>query len=182
MRYKKQKLRRHEKIENNPLMEQLCEDLNNSKNVRDLALFCGLYIDYFLNELIIKSHNKNPKEIIDDNDLGNYSSKTKILHALGIINELIVKNIKIIGEIRNYFAHHILMGEKIPEKIIIKIKQLDYLYEKGEIGEYDFPWEDHENPLCAQLQVCGSQIVTVLQTINRKVGVRINWKTNRKIN
>jgi DNA-binding MltR family transcriptional regulator len=166
-------MKRHLKIRNNPLIEQLCEDLNNSRDIRDLALFCSFYIDYFLNKLIIKTHNKRPEEIIDNLELGSYSNKIKILYSMGIINEQIIKNLKLIGEIRNYFSHNILLRKKIPEKIIIKIKSLDYLNNLGKVDKYDYSWEDHANSLMAQLQVCGSQLVSNLQKLSLEISVKI---------
>jgi hypothetical protein len=173
-------MKKHKPVENDPLMEQLCNDLNNSRNLRDIALFCGMYIDYFLNELVIITHPERPENIIDDENLGTYFSKTRILRAMGTLSKELTKNILLIGEIRNYFAHKILLDpKKTPEEILPKIKSLDYLEYTGssiKITRWDTPWEDCGNPLEAQLHVCGAQIVSVLQTLSWKIKPNIQNK------
>lgn len=108
-------MKKHKTIENDRLMERLCDEFNESTDIRNLAIISLLYVEYYLNEIIITIFDE-PNLIIDETEIGSFDNKLKILKAYGIFKsqELVLNNITLIQRIRNYYAHHILKTILIP--------------------------------------------------------------------
>lgn len=78
-------------------------------NDRAIAVIGGAFLDTLL---LITLHNflpENDKEVIglfeNNNPLATYSSRIKMTYCLGLIDRLIKDDLKLIGKIRNKFAH-----------------------------------------------------------------------------
>jgi len=133
----------------------MCDEFNDARDVRELALVAHLYIEYFVNELIV-AKLKSPEIVIDDRDLGSFRSKILLLRAMGVFDAAphVLKNVELVQGVRNHYAHNLLVIDEVPEPVVSRIKQLVYFDWDDLICDYDVPWEEHEDPLHAQLQVC----------------------------
>jgi len=156
-------MKRHKTYEHNGLNERLCDEFNAAKTLRELSYIALLYIEYYINEILIRKL-QHPEKIIDENELGSFKNKLLILEAVGILDDHphLLSNINLIQRIRNYFAHNLLASERAPEPVISRIKQLVYFDRNNVIGEYDVPWSEHADPLESQLQVCSLSTTNVL--------------------
>lgn len=160
-------MKRHKTQEHNYLSERLCDEFNQAKNIKELALVAHLYVEYFVNELIVETF-RTPGLVIDDDKLGSFGSKILLLEAMGLFNDVphVLSNVTLIQRIRNHYAHNLLLTDEVPEPVASRIKQLVYFEDSGEICEYDVPWSEHEDPLHAQLHVCA------LETTNALISLR----------
>lgn len=148
-------MKKHKTHEHNFLSERMCDEFNDARNVRELALVTHLYIEYFVNELIVAKF-KIPELVIDDRDLGSFKSKVNLLRAMGVFDGAshVLKNVELIQGVRNHYAHHLLVANEVPEPVVSRIKQLVYFDWDDQICDYETPWSEHEDPLHTQLQVC----------------------------
>ena len=156
-------MKKHRTFENNFLMERLCDEFNESEDLRNLALVAFLYLEYYINEILI-FYFRHPQVIIDENEIGSFKNKLAILKALGVFDDLnaVVKNITLIQGIRNHYAHNLLETDKAPEKIVSRIKQLEYLKDDGSVDKYDTPWIKAVDPIKVQFHFCAISTIGVL--------------------
>jgi len=157
---------KHKTIDNDELMESLCNDLNDAPDIRYLSISSHLYVEYYLNELIRLKFDE-AKLIIDESELGSFNNKFLILQALGIFRDkaTLISNINLLRSIRNFYAHNLLISNPLPEEVKSRIKQLKYMDEKGNETEYDVPWEEHIDPHKAQFHCCAFSAIRVLQEL-----------------
>jgi len=148
------KMKRHRTYEHNLLIERMCDEFNEARNVKELALIAHLYLEYFVNELVIVIF-KEPNLVIDDGELGSFKSKVTLLKALGLFGDAhhLLKNIELIQRIRNFYSHNLLITDKVPEQVADRIRELVY-FENGSVCDWGAPWSDHADPLLAQLHAC----------------------------
>jgi hypothetical protein len=148
-------MKKHEAYEHNGLMERLCDEFNVAKTLRELSYIALLYIEYYINEILIRKF-QHPEKLIDENELGSFKNKLLVLEAVGIfdVHPHLLSNITLIQRIRNYYAHNLLASERAPEPVASRIKQLVYFDRNNVVGEYDVPWSEHADPLESQLHVC----------------------------
>lgn len=156
-------MKKHKTHEHNVISDRLCDEFNDAANTRELAYVAHLYVEYFLNELIVATF-KFPELIIDSNDLGTFHSKLTLLRAHGIFDKkpAVLRNVELIQRIRNHYAHNLLMTNDEPEPVVSRVTELVYFDWNGEIADYDVPWREHENPIMAQLQVCATATTNAL--------------------
>ncbi len=159
-------MKRHTVIENDVLMENLCDEVNDAEDIKPLSLILQLYIEYFISELIRLKFN-SPKIIIDNNELGSFSNRLNILCALDIFEkkESLLRNIKIINRIRNYYAHNLIIDNSRPSEIVNRIRELVNLDFNGEIIDFDCPLEELKDPVQDQLHICGVSTISALQSL-----------------
>lgn len=157
------KMKRHRTHEHNLLSERMCDEFNDTRNMRDLALVTHLYIEYFVNELIIAKF-QSPELVIDDNELGSFKNKILLLKSMGLFEGTphVIRNIELIQRVRNHYAHNLLLTDEVPEPVASRVTQLVYFDWDGELCDYDVPWSEHAEPLYAQLHVCALQTTNAL--------------------
>ena len=156
-------MKKHKTYEHNGLSERLCDEFNATKTLRELSYIALLYIEYYINEILIRKLH-HPDKIIDENELGSFKNKLLVLEAVGIFDDYphLLSNITLIQRIRNYYAHNLLASESAPEPVASRIKQLVYFDRNNVICEYDVPWSEHLDPLKTQLQVCSISTTNIL--------------------
>ncbi|MCX6818185.1 MAG: hypothetical protein NTU57_05005 [Candidatus Aenigmarchaeota archaeon] len=115
-------MKKHIRIEESYLRSKMLKEFKSIDNLRFLSLIVHQYVEYFLNELIVKNV-KNPELIIDDRELGTFFKKFTILKAIGLFDRRpdVLRNIEVIMKVRNYYAHNMMTDNKIPRLIIDKI-------------------------------------------------------------
>ncbi|MEW5897389.1 MAG: hypothetical protein AB1668_06865 [Nanoarchaeota archaeon] len=103
---------KHKSISEEQYFLSLVSELNDQKETRMLALMIHLFVEYWINE-IINTLFKNPGIIFKDRDLNGFNKKIDLLKACGIIKESsdLLKNIQLINQIRNDYAHNLIVGE-----------------------------------------------------------------------
>ena len=81
---------------------------------------------------MIKHSFPNPKLIIDDENIGSFESKLKILEALDILesDSKLVKNIRCFQRIRNQYAHNLLGENELNQSIIATVKNIESSWRK----------------------------------------------------
>jgi hypothetical protein len=156
-------MKKHKTYDHNGLTERQCDEFNAAKTLRELSYIALLYIEYYINEILIRKL-KHPEKIIEENELGSFKNKLMILEALGIFDDHphLLSNITLIQRIRNYFAHNLLASERAPEPVINRIKQLVYFDRNNVVGDYDVPWSEFIDPVKSQLHVCSISTTSVL--------------------
>lgn len=88
------------------VQKQLAEASQAKERVQGIVLMCGL--DQDLEQLLRTVMIDDPSVstlMKDDRLLGSFSSKLKLAHALGLISEMIRKDLYFLNKIRNAFAH-----------------------------------------------------------------------------
>ena len=83
-------------------------DVVGKENDRTLGIIVGCWLDQLLQKLIQAAYIKdsNVKELFkDDHILQNFSSKVNIAYFSGLIPKFLYHDLKIMGSIRNKFAH-----------------------------------------------------------------------------
>lgn len=155
-------MKKHKTHQHNFIVERMCDDFNDARDLRELTLVTHLYLEYFINELVV-ARLKTPELIIDDNELGSFKNKIFVLRALGVFDDIphVLGNVELIQRTRNYYAHNLLVTDEIPEPASSRIKQLVY-FEDSKICDYDTAWKDHADPLHAQLQACAVETANSL--------------------
>ena len=168
-------MRKHRTFDPDEIGERHCDEFNEAKNLRELSIIALLYIEYYLNEILLEKFI-HPKKVIDENELGSFKNKLTILEALGVFDghKALLINIRLIQKIRNFYAHNILQVDSAPASVSDKVKQLVYFDMDGNIGEYDVAWEEHTDPLEAQLQVCALETTNQLIEIHAKEKMKPN--------
>jgi len=94
--------------------EFLITEIKKSREPRNLVLTLHLFIEYWLDWLITKNFSE-PDIILQDeatNDLRGFNNKLKILKAMGVMEDYLYRDIKIINRIRNLFAHTLDLQER----------------------------------------------------------------------
>lgn len=126
------KVKKHKPQWYGDLIERLDEELKQASNFRSKVLILHLYVEYWINE-IIRITYKNPKIIIDDDELGKFGNKVKLLKSRDFFDgEDLFKdlfgNLKQIQWIRNHYSHTLLMKDELDQDIEDRIKNMKMLY------------------------------------------------------
>lgn len=165
-------MKRHKRHEHNVLGERMVDEFNEANTVKELALIAHLYVEYFINELIVVRFT-DARLIIDDAEIGTFKSKVAILKALGVLVDPspLLTNIELIQRIRNFYAHNLLLTDEVPEQVESRIRQLQY-FEYGEVCKFDADWDEHDAPLLSQLHVCGIATTNGLMELQEAIATR----------
>lgn len=129
------KIKKHKTQWYDKIIIRLDKELKETKDFRSKVLILHLYIEYRINELIRATH-KSPEIIIDDDKIGEFGNKIKILRSRNFIYEDLLKNLKQIQEIRNHYSHTLLMKDELDNKI--KNMKLLYMRKNLDISEKSF--------------------------------------------
>jgi hypothetical protein len=56
-------MKRHKTHEHNALLDRMCDEFNDARAVKELALIAHLYVEYFVNELVLSefAHGYDPE-------------------------------------------------------------------------------------------------------------------------
>ncbi len=122
-------LKKHEQVDYVELLESLNKDLTEIKDFRLKVIVIHLYIEYWINELILALFHE-PKKIIDDGDLGTFENKMKILESRGIFktHEDLLTNVRMVQRIRNHYSHKLILEDELNEKVKTCINNMKALY------------------------------------------------------
>lgn len=88
------------------IQKQLVEAAQAKERVQGIVLMCGL--DHDLEQLLrtVMIDDRSVDELMDDGQaLQSFSSKLKLAYALGLISEMIRRDLYSLNKIRNAFAH-----------------------------------------------------------------------------
>ncbi len=156
-------MKKHKSIDNEEMVKRICDEVNETSNIRYLSLSIHLYIEYYLNELIRLKFD-DAKFIIDGNELGSFYNKCQILRALGVFKQkdLLMRNIKLLNNIRNFYAHNLPISNKLSEEVKSRIKQLIYFDVQANKTDH-LRWEDSVDEYLTQFKACGFMTISVLQ-------------------
>ena len=159
-------MKKHRTIDEDELMCRLSDEVNKAPDIRYLSIISHLYVEYYLNELISLKFVE-AKLIIDEKELGSFYNKFLILKALGIFEhkDKLIENINLITRIRNFYAHHLLISDELPEEVKSRITQLVYLDSEGNESDWDVPWDEIVDEYKTKLHVCAVSTIGVLQQI-----------------
>jgi len=82
---------------------------HEEKNDRAVVIVGAAYLDTLLEHIIIAFLVDDPKEVAEllrcDQPLGTYGSRTRAAYCFGLINKTIRDDLRVVGKIRNRFAH-----------------------------------------------------------------------------
>ena len=142
-------------------MESLINEMNRMAKLRDnrlLVLILHLYMEYWVNEIIIKMYPKS-EVILDENtfnQLKGFTNKVKLIEASNIItNPEVIGNVKILNRIRNLYAHN-LDQNSITKKVEKEIGKM-VEFEGIKHGPIEKPF--------AKLQMCSISTILELQKV-----------------
>jgi len=81
---------------------------------RAIVIIGAAFIDTILEHILIEFFPEAEKEVDNllkyDKPLGTYGSKIKMLYCLGLIEKMVMDDLKLIGNIRNKFAHNLFVS------------------------------------------------------------------------
>lgn len=82
---------------------------HEEKNDRALAIVGAAFLDTLLEHILITFLVDDPKEVAEllryDQPLGTYGNRTRAAYCLGLVNNTIRDDLRLVGKIRNRFAH-----------------------------------------------------------------------------
>lgn len=154
-------MRKHKRVEHDKLMDRLCEEFNEIRNLRFLSIIAHLYVEYFLDEIICIKF-KQPELIIDNEELGSFFNKFTLLRSIGIFDSKkdLERNIEMINRIRNFYAHNMLIEDVIPQEIVDRINEMKYIEGSNTYGE-SMEGMDEEN----KFHIIGISTITSLSNL-----------------
>lgn len=81
----------------------------NTGDDRAIVIIGSSYLETILEHILIEFFPENEKEVDVllnyDKPLGTYSNKVRMIYCLGLIEKKVMNDLKLIGKIRNRFAH-----------------------------------------------------------------------------
>jgi DNA-binding MltR family transcriptional regulator len=81
----------------------------NTGDDRAIVIIGSAFLETILEHILIEFFPEGEKEVdillSYDKPLGTYSNKVRMIYCLGLIEKKIMKDLKLIGKIRNRFAH-----------------------------------------------------------------------------
>jgi hypothetical protein len=124
-------MKKHLKMNESELIVYLFKRFLRIEDLRLISIIAHQYIEYFLDEIICQKL-KYPEFIVDNIYLGTFHNKFILLQSLGVLygdkSDLdLVENIRLINEIRNFYAHNLTLKEEVPQEIQKKINKMNYL-------------------------------------------------------
>ncbi|MGD0041137.1 MAG: hypothetical protein ABSE84_12075 [Isosphaeraceae bacterium] len=82
---------------------------HEEKNDRGLVIVGAAFLDTLLEHILISFLVDDPKEVAEllryDQPLGTYGNRTRAAYCFGLINKTIRDDLRVVGKIRNRFAH-----------------------------------------------------------------------------
>jgi hypothetical protein len=79
------------------------------KNERAAAIVGAAFLDTILEEILVNFFVDDEKEVRNllktERPIGTYGSRTSLAYCLGLIGEIIRDDLRLVGKIRNRFAH-----------------------------------------------------------------------------
>lgn len=91
------------------LLIEFSDMFNNGANDREIAIIGGVFLDTLLEDILINFLVDDEKEIQRllryDQPMGTYSGRTTSAYCLGLFNKIILDDLRVVGKIRNRFAH-----------------------------------------------------------------------------
>lgn len=157
--------------------EAYFESLKDIKdeNDRTVAIISIAIVDILLRMLLEEVFIKNDYDDLFNRELLFVSAKNKISYNLGLITEDVCKDIKIMNDIRNEFAHNITC-KKFEEydSVNDKIKNFSL------INKYAIDYDKFKNN--ARLSFIRSFYIIVDQIFYFIYQVKLNWKPLDKLN
>jgi hypothetical protein len=114
---------KHKRIDVDEYLTKLCDEFNKIKDIRTLILTGHLFVEYCVNERILRMF-KDGEIIVNDNGFGFYK-KFQLLKASGLFNDQkhIERNIEIINQLRNKCAHCLFI-EDLQEDMKKSIREM----------------------------------------------------------
>lgn len=86
----------------------------NMGDDRAIVIIGAAFIDTILEYILIEFFPEGEKEVENllkyDKPLGTYGNKIKMLYCLGLIEKMVMDDLKLIGKIRNSFAHNLTIS------------------------------------------------------------------------
>lgn len=96
---------------------------------RAIVIIGSAYLETILEHILIEFFPENDKEVEFlfgyDKPLGTYSNKVRMIYCLGLIEKKVMQDLKLIGKIRNRFAHNLTVSFE-DKDIIDWCKQLKW--------------------------------------------------------
>jgi len=93
-------------------------------DTRSSILTMHLCIEYRINKIIEKRF-KNPNAL----DKLGFANKIRVLDGLGVVGQKDIKDLKILNEARNFFAHDLdVDSQEFEQKFLEKIKELSFYH------------------------------------------------------
>ncbi|MBI3032890.1 hypothetical protein HYY69_05415 [Candidatus Woesearchaeota archaeon] len=113
----------HQQLSQDQYFKQLMEEFNKEQEIRSLVLTAHLFIEYWINEIIMNIFPQG-KIIFKNKELRGFSSKIDILTAFGVFekDEDLLYNITQINQLRNKYAHNLIIKESEVNKSIKQLK------------------------------------------------------------
>ena len=89
------------------------------ENDRAVAIVGPAFLDTMLTDMLVNFLVDDPKEVArvmePDAPLGTFSAKVALAYCLGLIGETIKADLRLVGKIRNRFAHQLRVGFDDPQ-------------------------------------------------------------------
>jgi hypothetical protein len=103
----------------------------NEGDDRAIAIVGGSFLETLLEHILIEFLPEDEKEVDEllkyDKPLGTYGNKVRMCYCLGLIDKIIKDDLKIVGRIRNRFAHDLYVSFK-DEQIVKMCNSLKWHY------------------------------------------------------
>jgi len=159
-------MKNHKTSEPRTLWKDLGAEFDQIDSLRELALSAHLYIEYYINQLLVNRFS-HAEKIIDENELGTFKNKITLLKAFGLFDrqEALLENITLIQGIRNHYSHHRIIAGQEPEKVTTRIRQLAFLNENGTVGTWNESFDNFKSISHGQLYVCSIFTLAALSNL-----------------
>jgi hypothetical protein len=136
------------------------EEFSEMKRIDLFILRTHLYVEHYL-EMILDFHLENYEEI----DSFRFSQKLRVCKSLGLLDQELLENLKLINRMRNDLVHTLDIGEAFSEKIEPRLQQMHLLAEDREekqeiLSELESD-EDHVSKLLLTTAVMNNYVANL---------------------
>jgi len=88
----------------------------NTGDDRAIVIIGSAFLETILEHILIEFFPEDEKEVENllnyNGPLGTYGNKVRMIFCLGLVNKIVIDDLKIIGKIRNKFAHDMYVSFK----------------------------------------------------------------------
>jgi hypothetical protein len=95
----------------NDALREFSRLIQEEKNERAAAIVGAAFLDTLLEHILISFLADDEKEVQrllePEGPLGTYGARVRVVYCLGLISKIIRDDLRLVGKIRNKFAHHL---------------------------------------------------------------------------
>jgi len=102
------------------LVQELSNDIGNSKSTRVIIPLCHIYLEHMMTLLLEKKYDESDKFLADTNN--SFKKKLEKLNELGLLSDDEYNDLDLINQTRNDFVHTFKPDLEVVQERIFQLK------------------------------------------------------------